>query len=126
MENKNITINLNALPCTAVTVSKKSGHRLLCMDLDAAPAVGQWQDGMWHLALMAWERKEVGSRGDTHFLKPNPSRAERERMTEQEVRDLPIVGNMRPVPQQQRPKAEPLPQTDDPAFFEERDDDLPF
>ncbi|MCD8266040.1 MAG: hypothetical protein LUC33_02690 [Prevotellaceae bacterium] len=126
----NIEINLSALPTAELRIRKENGHKMLRIDLDASPAVSQWRNGTWHLALTAWELKAVAEGGDTHLLKPNLGKAERESMTEEQRGNLPIVGHLRPVPQQQqqRPKPEPtaLPQTNDPEFFEEKDDDLPF
>ena len=62
-----------------------------------------------YLNMMAWERKEVGKDGDTHFLKQSHSRAYRDAKGDEELRKEPILGDIRPVQpvQPQQPQAQP-------------------
>lgn len=50
-----------------------------------------------HLGLSSWELKEKGQYGDTHLLKQSFSKDFRETMSEEELKNSPIIGNMKPI-----------------------------
>lgn len=63
--------------------------------------------------------------GDTHYLRLGVPREVREKMTEEEKRNIPYLGNMKPSQLQQAQSAE-LPISGAYAVPEENLDDLPF
>lgn len=50
-----------------------------------------------YLGISSWQLKEKGQHGDTHLLKQSFSKDFRETMTEEELRNTPILGNMKPI-----------------------------
>lgn len=50
-----------------------------------------------HLGLSSWELKQKGQYGDTHLLKQSFSKEFRELMSEDELKNTPILGNMKPI-----------------------------
>ena len=49
------------------------------------------------LSLVAWELKEKGKYGDTHIIKQAFSKETRETLTEEQLKDKPILGNMKEI-----------------------------
>lgn len=49
------------------------------------------------LSLTAWALKEEGKFGDTHLIKQSFSKEFREAMSEEELKNQPILGNMKPM-----------------------------
>ncbi|MCD8293986.1 MAG: hypothetical protein LUE27_01895 [Clostridia bacterium] len=136
--NFNVTLDLGLLPEVKFQVSRTSGHNVLFMDLDASPAVSKWRNGTWHLALTAWERNTVADNGDTHFLKPRLGKETFDAMSDEERRNIPIVGNMAPVMQKGQQSAvgmqtvgaqqtqRPVQQQTAAVNLDSDEDDLPF
>lgn len=50
-----------------------------------------------YLGLSSWELKEKGKYGDTHLLKQSFSKDFRETLSEEEIKNAPILGNMKPI-----------------------------
>lgn len=49
------------------------------------------------LSLVAWGLKEKGKYGDTHIIKQDFSKETRETLTEEQLKDKPILGNMKEI-----------------------------
>ena len=60
--------------------------------------------------------------GDTHMLKPNLPKEVREQMTDEQRRQQPILGNMRPLRQEVQSQGQPLSE----EALDQQNDDLPF
>lgn len=56
-----------------------------------------------YLDLIAWELKEKSQFGDTHIIKQSLSREAREAMSEEEIKNMPILGGMRPLERVENP-----------------------
>jgi len=71
-----------------------------------------------------FENKQVGKYGDTHMIKQSIGKDARSKMSEEEKRAIPILGNMKPMEFQNATHAVEVPVT--PVAQEEEDDSLPF
>ena len=69
-----------------------------------------------------FENKKVGKYGDTHMIKQSLDKDARSKMSDEEKRAIPILGNMRPMELQNASQAVEAPVA--PSVQEE--DDLPF
>lgn len=49
-----------------------------------------------YIDFIAWENQQAGKYGDTHSLRQSLSKEVRERMTEDEQKLIPFIGNMKP------------------------------
>lgn len=49
-----------------------------------------------YMDFNAWENKEIGKYGDTHAIRQALPKEVRDKMTEEELRAVPYVGNMKP------------------------------
>ena len=74
-----------------------------------------------HLGLSSWELKQKGQYGDTHLLKQSFSIEFRELMSEDELKNTPILGNMKPLE-----KANDVSNIPVPEVSASEEDDLPF
>lgn len=74
-----------------------------------------------HLGLSSWELKQKGQYGDTHLLKQSFSKEFRELMSEDELKNTPILGNMKPLE-----KANDVSNIPVPEVSASEEDDLPF
>lgn len=74
-----------------------------------------------HLGLASWELKQKGQYGDTHLLKQSFSKDFRETMSEEELKNAPILGNMKPIERTNDVSNVPVPEVS-----ASEDDDLPF
>ena len=72
------------------------------------------------LNLTAYERKEVGKYGDTHFLKPQLPKATFDALSQQEREGIAICGNVRPI---DTPSDQPQPA---PTSWQNEQPDLPY
>lgn len=116
MENKermSISIDLNKLDGVVVRTGK-TGVPVMYINLEECYGFSQDKGGKWWLNVIATQSN--GRYGDTHFLTPNISKAEKDALP-QGVR-TPIIGNIKPMRQQ--------PQQGAPSFAEDDDEDLPF
>ena len=69
-----------------------------------------------------FENKQVGKYGDTHMIKQSIGKDTRSKMSDEEKRAIPILGNMKPMELQNASQAVEAPVA--PSVQEE--DDLPF
>lgn len=74
-----------------------------------------------YLDFIAWENQQPGKYGDTHSLRQSVAKEVRERMTEEEQKAIPFIGNMRPYELQNAASSAYAP-----AVEVNSDDDLPF
>lgn len=74
-----------------------------------------------YLGLASWELKQKGQYGDTHLLKQSFSKDFRETMSEEELKNAPILGNMKPIERTNDASNVPVPEVS-----ASEDDDLPF
>lgn len=49
------------------------------------------------LGIASWALKDKGQYGDTHMLKQSFSKEFREGLSEEELKNMPIIGNMKPI-----------------------------
>lgn len=76
-----------------------------------------------YFSFSAFETKQIGKYGDTHMIKPSFDKNTRAKMSEEERRSIPILGNMKPMEFNNATHAvEP---TTTPVAHEE-EDSLPF
>lgn len=75
-----------------------------------------------YIDFNAWENQTPGKYGDTHGIRQSLAREVRERMTDDELKAVPYIGNMKPyeVPNASSTVDAPTAQVD------EQIDDLPF
>ena len=73
-----------------------------------------------YLNLKAYEMKEERY-GKTHLVKQSLSKERYDAMTDEERRELPIIGNLSPIDETQRRQP-----TEGPTMDLPEDDDLPF
>ena len=75
-----------------------------------------------YLDFMAWENQQPGKYGDTHSLRQSLAKEVRERMTDEELKAVPYIGNMKPYEIPNAARTVEAPQ----ATVDEGMDDLPF
>lgn len=80
-------------------------------------------NGEVYLNLTAFERKEVGKYGDTHFIKPQFPKEVFEQMTDEQRKNVPICGNVKPI---DTPNAQPTPAPTSWDNEAPAESDLPF
>lgn len=76
-----------------------------------------------YIDLVAFETKNVGKYGDTHMIKQSLDKETRSKMTEEEKREIPIIGNMKPMEFQNAAQTVEAPVVN---VEQEEDDSLPF
>lgn len=74
--------------------------------------------------FMAFETRNPGKFGDTHMIKQSLDKDTRSKMSEEEKRAMPIIGNMKPMEFQNAAQTVEAPVA--PVVQEEEDDSLPF
>lgn len=75
-----------------------------------------------YLDFMAWENQQPGKYDDTHSLRQSLAKEVRERMTDEELKAVPYIGNMKPYEIPNAARTVEAPQ----ATVDEGMDDLPF
>ena len=122
MSSYAIKVNLKGLQNAGLVNVKGKRCALIPVDDNAEIFVGE--KGIY-LNLTAIEMKQASQFGDTHFLKGNLDKEAFEKLTEEERKALPIIGNMRPFERRvaEQP-AESIADTDITPAGD--DDDLPF
>ena len=97
MSNYNIRLDLLRLQgaFTRNLRGKTTTKRCLIIPIDDNPGMFLGEKGCY-LNAVAYETQN-GQYGDTHMVKPDLPKEVRERMTEDERRNQPILGNMRPM-----------------------------
>ena len=71
----------------------EDNHLFVSAEIDTNKAKGVYID------FFAWANKEPGKFGDTHMFVQSLPKDVREKMSEQELKQLPIFGNMKPFEQ---------------------------
>ena len=77
-----------------------------------------------YLDFVAFETKKLGKFGDTHMIKQSLGKDAHSKMSNEEKRAIPILGNMKPIELQNASQAVEAPVA--PLVQEEDDDSLPF
>lgn len=77
-----------------------------------------------YLDFAAFETKKLGKFGDTHMIKQSLGKDAHSKMSNEEKRAIPILGNMKPIELQNASQAVEAPVA--PLVQEEDDDSLPF
>lgn len=96
--NYNIKVKLSALQGAFVKELSGSTSTKRCLVIPIADAgLFETSKGDVYLDLTAWERRSQSPYGDTHFLKRHLSREEYEKTPEDARRNLPIIGDLRPL-----------------------------
>lgn len=75
-----------------------------------------------YLDFAAFETKQLGKFGDTHMIKQSIDKDARSKMSDEEKRAIPILGNMKPMELQNVAKTVEAPD----APIAQEEDDLPF
>lgn len=76
-----------------VFIPIEDNHLFVSADMGTNKAKGVYID------FFAWSNKEPGKFGDTHMFVQSLPKDVREKMPEQELKQLPIFGNMKPFEQ---------------------------
>lgn len=123
MANYGIKIDLQKMKNTFLRkfTGKTATKTCLCIPLDDNPEMFLGDKGCY-LNLMARET-ERSQYGDTHYIVPSMPREVYDKMTDDERKSFPIMGNMRPV---QSKQLDGIPTTDATASEDEQANDLPF
>lgn len=77
-----------------------------------------------YLDFAAFETKQPGKFGDTHMIKQSIGKDARSKMSDEEKRAIPILGNMKPMEFNNSSQTVESPVA--PVAHEEEDDSLPF
>lgn len=75
-----------------------------------------------YIDFIAWENQQPSKYGDTHSLRQSLAKEVRERMTDEELKAVPYIGNMKPYTVENAAQSVEAPQ----AMVDEGMDDLPF
>ena len=75
-----------------------------------------------YIDFIAFENQQPGKYGDTHSLRQSLAKEVRERMTDEELKAVPYIGNMKPYEIPNAARTVEAPQ----ATVDEGMDDLPF
>lgn len=129
MESKNYNESINLLKlknACVITVTgrseKKKGIFIPIQENDLYVSLDEsLKPKSITLSIASWALKEKGQYGDTHLLKQNFSKEFREQMSEEELRNTPILGNMRPME-----KADAVSNVSSTEVQVPEQDDLPF
>lgn len=120
----NYSIRIDALKYSGACVRTLKGRdgqpvRCLVVPLDRNRDIYEGEKGVY-LSLTAVAMREPGKYGDTHLVKGNQPEEVYKAMSEEERRQQPILGQMRPLERRQQP----APAAE--VISDGNDDDLPF
>lgn len=123
MTNYGIKIDLQKLKNTFLRkfTGKTATKTCLCIPLEDNPMIFLGDKGCY-MNLMARET-ERSQYGDTHYIVASLPKEVYDKLTDDERKSFPIMGNMRPV---QSKQLDNVPTTDTTKPEGEPDDDLPF
>lgn len=94
--------------------------RCIIIPVDDNPSMYVGEKGVYlNIAAFANENPQYG---DTHMLKPNLPKEVREQMTDEQRRQQPILGNMRPLRQELQTQGAPMREEN----LDQPQEDLPF
>lgn len=127
MANYSIKLDLKKMKeAGLVNIKGKDGRTRKCVVIptDANREIYVGNKGIY-LNLTAIETKEVSKFGDSHFIKGSVDKEAFEALSEEERRNLPILGNMKPLERKvQEMQAASIP--DSAVSVADEEDDLPF
>lgn len=115
----NFSIKVDLLKLKGAKVVKVKDQRCILIPTELNKEIFVGEKGAY-LNITSLELRQESTYGDTHFLKGNLPRAAYDAMTEEERRNLPIIGNMRPLGDAQQNAQTAAEEV------EVEDDDLPF
>lgn len=92
----NFSIKIDLLKFAGARVVKVQGEQAILIPTELNQEIFVGQKGAY-LNMTAIGLKEASQYGDTHFVKGNLPRDIFDKMTDEEKRSQPIIGNMRPV-----------------------------
>ena len=123
-QEKDYSLKVRLTQLTGAFVKDLTGRtatkKCIIIPVDDNPCmfVGE-KDVYLNIAAFATDSQQYG---DTHMLKPNLPKDVREQMTDEQRRQQPILGNMRPLHQEMQSQGAPM-QADQ---LDQPQDDLPF
>lgn len=127
MANYSIKLDLKKMKeAGLVNIKGKDGRTRKCVVIptDVNHEIYVGNKGIY-LNLTAIETKEVSKFGDSHFIKGSIDKEAFETLSEEERRNLPILGNMKPLERKvQEMQAASIP--DSAVSVADEEDDLPF
>lgn len=127
MANYSIKLDLKKMKeAGLVNIKGKDGRTRKCVVIptDVNHEIYVGNKGIY-LNLTAIETKEVSKFGDSHFIKGSIDKEAFEALSEEERRNLPILGNMKPLERKvQEMQAASIP--DAAVSVADEEDDLPF
>ncbi|MGN1219738.1 MAG: hypothetical protein ACI4TU_02215 [Candidatus Cryptobacteroides sp.] len=116
MSNYNIKIDLKKMK--DVVFAKVDGRKSVIIPVDVNSEIFVGDKGIY-LNMTAFELRNPSSYGDTHIIKPSVDKKEFEKMSEEQRKNLPILGNMK------ERRASQMEAAEIPSTSVEIDDDLP-
>lgn len=123
MSNYNIKIDLQKMQNAFLRkfTGRIATKTCICIPIEDNPSLYLGEKGTW-FSMTAFE-VENSQYGDTHYVIGDIPKELRERMTDEQRRAFPILGNMKPI----QPRQQSVTQTTDMNAPEEQpQDDLPF
>ena len=116
MSNYNIKIDLNKMK--DVVFAKVNGRRCVIIPVDGNTEIFVGEKGIY-LSMSAIELRNPSQFGDTHIIKPLLGKKAYEAMSEEQRKNIPILGNMA------ERRASQMEASEIPSASIEVDDDLP-
>lgn len=93
--NQQIKINANALNRAFVTPIQGKMKKVECLCIPTSEFY-KGKNGELYLTLSVHERKTPGQFGDTHFIKQQLEKESYNLLTEEQKKNIPTIGNMKP------------------------------
>ena len=124
MSNQAINLKLTALKSAGkARLTNPKGEAVDCLIIPIKDNhLYESERGDIYLTLTAWENERLKD-GKTHLIKQSFNKEARERMSEEEKKSIPILGDMKPIGQEKREM--PTYSVGQPAASH-NDGDLPF
>lgn len=123
-QEKDYAMKVNLTQLTGAFLKELTGRtatkRCIIIPVDDNPSMYVGEKGVYlNIAAFANENPQYG---DTHMLKPNLPKEVREQMTDEQRRQQPILGNMRPLRQELQTQGAPMREEN----LDQPQEDLPF
>jgi hypothetical protein len=120
MNNLKINLNLKALTNVfELDVKGKTGvKRCACIPIGDNDIFVSQKGGIY-ISFIAWENSKLKD-GKTHLVKQSFSKGVREKMNPEDLKNAPIIGDVKPLEQQKK-----VEKVEEPELISQ-DDDLPF
>ena len=123
-QEKDYAMKVNLTQLTGAFLKELTGRtatkRCIIIPVDDNPSMYVGEKGVYlNIAAFANENPQYG---DTHMLKPNLPKEVREQMTDEQRRQQPILGNMRPLRQELQTQGAPMQEEN----LDKPQEDLPF